>query len=504
MTVSEEPAGEEPILREFVSVTANADSPSAEPAGGNVSTANVGHSVPAGSGRAAAPAESPAVAAIMRSPARPRTEQPATSGTVPASDAPVARTGARQVGQAQQSPQAAAALRADSVAAPSIPRRTTSAGTTTYAVARSVERDNTSTVDLPGPDPVPEAVQATTIQADTSTETAASETAVTGLPLATPIARSVEIANSSSALSDVEPSGVRGTPQQSQPSSMGPGTYAGGLVDTFDAPVLTRAMGAQDDIHTPPSEMPLAAGPAQLPAQSPDPGSLTMRRMPTAVGARSGTATPGSVSSRSGAIAVANASSSARPIVRTPDLQRVPAREVAERPSSVVSRRALVDVPHAPVASAFTPEGGRAGTSQAGFANSPLSQVARLGTFGGTPGGRSPVFAGGGPGSRFEALPWATTSAAPVDTGAADTPVGRMTARAAATESRQEAAQPETPAQAGPSQGQASGSMAPASAGTPGVAAAGAAEQDVDKLADKVWAIIRQKLHIERERQRGF
>ncbi len=351
--------------------------------------------------------------------------------------------------------------------------------------------------------PFREAVQATTIQADTSTETAAYETAVTGLPVATPIVRSVEIANSSSALSDVEPSGVRGSPQPAQPS-MEPGTYAGRLVDTFDAPVRTRAMAAGDDIHTPPSEMPLAAGPAQLPAQSPEPESLTTRRMPIAVGARPGTATLGAESSLSGAIAVANASSSARPIVRTPELQRVPAREIAERPSSVVSRSALVDVPHAPVASAFTPEGGRAGTSQAGFANSPLSQVARLGTFGGTPGGRSPVFAGGGPGSRFEALPWAATSAAPVDTGTADAPVARMTARSTATESRQEAAQPETPAQAGPSQGQASGSMAPASAGTPGVAAAGEAEQDVDKLADKVWAIIRQKLHIERERQRGF
>ena len=503
MTVSEEPAGEEPILREFVSVTANADSPSAEPAGGNVSTANAGHSVPVGSGPAVAPAESPAVAAIMRSPARPRTEQPATSGTAPASGAPVARTSARQVGQAQQSPQAAAALRADRVAAPSTPLRTTSAGTATYAVVRTVERGNTSTVDLPGLAPFPEAVQATTIRADTSTERAAYETAVTGLPVATPIARSVEIARSSSALSDVEPSGVRGSPQPAQPS-MEPGTYAGRLVDTFDAPVRTRAMAAGADIHTPPSEMPVAAGPAQLPAQSPEPGSLTMRRMPIAVGARPGTATLGAVSSLSGAMAIANASSSARPIVRTPELQRVPAREVAERPSSVVSRSALVDVPHAPVARAFTPEGGRAGTSQAGLVNSPLSQVARLGTFGGTPGGRSPVFAGGGPGSRFEALPWAATSAAPVDTGTADAPVARMTARSTATESRQEAAQPETPAQAGPSQMQTSGSMAPASAGTPGVAADGAAEQDVDKLADKVWAIIRQKLHIERERQRGF
>jgi hypothetical protein len=49
-----------------------------------------------------------------------------------------------------------------------------------------------------------------------------------------------------------------------------------------------------------------------------------------------------------------------------------------------------------------------------------------------------------------------------------------------------------------------SATMAPASAGTPGGSTASGEEQDVDKLADKVWAIIRHKLHIERERQRGF
>ena len=107
----------------------------------------------------------------------------------------------------------------------------------------------------------------------------------------------------------------------------------------------------------------------------------------------------------------------------------------------------------------------------------------------------SPTWAGPG------ASPAMRLSAAAREGGPTTSPVSRLAdlplARASAIMRQAEAARPESVA-AEPAAG-AVGTAAPASP-----PAAAASEGEIDKLADRVWQVVRRRLQIERERQRGL